>query len=100
MKLIRFIRKNFQLLFQTSPIQEPHQLNKSPVVSRKKRFITDIIGLGIQAFGAISQHKKQSKLQKSMKQLKHRQDVLYHKIEALEDDMISKLKKHLRNWIT
>ena len=30
-----------------------------------------------------------------MKHLKHRQDVLDHKIEALEDDM-----KHLRNWIT
>ena len=50
--------------YKVSPIQEPHQLNKSPIVSRKKRFITDIIGLGIQAFSAISQHRKQSKLQK------------------------------------
>ena len=58
------------------------------MVSRKKRFITDIIGLGMQAFSAISQHRKHSKLQKSMKHLKHRQDVLDHKIEALEDDMI------------
>ena len=47
-------------------------MNKSPVVSRKKRFITDIIGLDIQAFSAISQHPKQSKLQKSMKHFKHR----------------------------
>ena len=68
-------------------------MNKSPVVSRKKRFITDIIGLGIQAFSAISKHWKQSKLQKSMKHLKHRQDVLDHKIEALEDDMISITKE-------
>ena len=79
--------------FKVAPIQEPHQLNKYPIVSRKKRFITDIIGLGIQAFSAISQHRKQSKLQKSMKHLKHRQDVLDHTIEALEDDMISTTKE-------
>ena len=79
--------------YKVSPIQEPHQSNKSPIVSRKKRFITDIIGLGIQAFSAISQHRKQSKLQKGMKQLKHRQNVLDHKIEALEDDMISITKE-------
>ena len=79
--------------YKVGPIQKPHQLNKSPVVSRKKRFIKDIIGLGIQAFSAISQHRKQSKLQKSMKHLKHRQDVLDHKIEALEDDMISITKE-------
>ena len=75
--------------YKVGPIKEPHQLNKSSVVSRKNRFITDITGLDIQAFSAISQHRKQSKLQKSMKHLKHRQDVLNHKIEALEDDMIS-----------
>ena len=74
--------------YKLGPIQESHQLNKSPTVSRKKRFITDIIGLGIQAFSAISQHRKQPKLQKSLKHLKHRQDVLDHEIEALEDDMI------------
>ena len=79
--------------YKVGPIQEPHQLNKSLIVSRKKRFITDIIGLGIQAFSAISQHRKQSKLQKGMKQLKHRQNVLDHKIEALEDGMISITKE-------
>ena len=79
--------------YKVGPIQEPHQLNKSPVVSRKMRFITDIIGLGIQAFSVISQHRKKSKLQKSMKHLKHGQDVLDHKIEALEDDMISITKE-------
>ena len=79
--------------YKVGPIQELHQLNKSPIVSRKKRFITDIIGLGIQAFSAISQHRKQSKLQKSMTHLKHRQYVLDHKIEALEDDMISITKE-------
>ena len=61
--------------YKVGPIQEPHQLNKSLIVSRKKKFITDIIGLGIQAFSAISQNRKQSKLQKRMKHLKHRQDV-------------------------
>ena len=75
------------------PIKEPQQQNKFPQVSRKKRFITDIIGLGIQAFSAISQHRKQSKLERGMKQLKHRQNVLDHKIEALEGDMLSITKE-------
>ena len=52
--------------YKVGPIQESHQLNKSPIVSRKKRFITDIIEFGIQAFSAINQHRKQSKLQKNM----------------------------------
>ena len=46
--------------YKVGPIKEPQQKNKFPQVSRKKRFITDIIGLGIQAFSAISQHRKQS----------------------------------------
>ena len=79
--------------YKVGPVREPQQFNKTPAVSRKKRFITDIIGLGIQAFNAISAHRKQAKLQKSMKHLKHRQDVLDHKIEALEDDMISITKE-------
>ena len=79
--------------YKVGPIKEPQQLNKSPIISRKKRFIADIIGLGIQAFSVISQHRKQSKLQKSMKHLKHRKDVLDNKIEALEDDMISITKE-------
>ena len=74
-------------------MKKPQELSTSPVVSRKKRFLTDIIGLGIQAFSAISQHRKQNKLEKSMKHLKHRQDALDHKIEALEDDMISITKE-------
>ena len=79
--------------YKIGPMKKPQELNTSPVVSRKKRFITDIIGLGIQAFSAISQHRKQNKLEKSMKHLKHRQNVLDHKIEALEDDMISITKE-------
>ena len=78
--------------YKVGPIQEPHQSNKSPIVSRK-RFITDVIGLGTQAFSAISQHRIESKLQKGMKQLKHRQNALNHKIEASEDDMISITKE-------
>ena len=79
--------------YKIGPMKKPQELNTSPVVSRKKRFITDIIGLGIQAFSAISQHRKQNILEKSMKHLKHRQNVLDHKIEALEDDMISITKE-------
>ena len=79
--------------YKVGPMKKPQELNTSPVVSRKKRFLTDIIGLGIQAFSAISQHRKQNKLEKSMKHLKHRQDALDHKVEALEDDMISITKE-------
>ena len=79
--------------YKVGPIQEPQQPNKSPIVSGKKRFITDIIRLGVQACSAISQHRKQSKLEKGMKQLKRRQNVLDHKIEALEDDIISITKE-------
>ena len=74
-------------------MKEPQELNTSPVVSRKKIFFMDIIGLGVQAFSSISQHRKQTKLEKSMKHLKHRQDALDYKIEALEDDMISITKE-------
>ena len=79
--------------YRAGPIKEPKQQNKFPKISRKKRFITDIIGLGIQAFSAISQHRKQSKLEKGMKQLRHNQKVLDHKIEALEGDMLSITKE-------
>ena len=81
--------------FKLQSVREPStsQNNQSPTLSRKKRFLTEIIGLGIQAFSAISTHRKQSKLQKSMKHLKYRQDVLDNKIEALEDDMISITKE-------
>ena len=79
--------------YKVGPIKEPQQQNKSPQVSRKKRFIIDIIGLGIQAFSAISQHRKQSKLGRGMKQLKHRQNVLDHRIEAMEGDMLSITKE-------
>ena len=58
--------------------------------------LTEIIGLSIQAFSAVSTHRKQSKLQKSMKHLKYRQDVLDNKIETLEDDMISITKETLK----
>ena len=44
--------------YKVGPLREPQQFNKTPAVSRKKRFITDIIGLGIQAFSAISAHRK------------------------------------------
>ena len=82
--------------YKVDPIKEPQQQNKSPQVSRKKRFITDIIGLGIQAFSAISQHRKQSKLERGMKQLKHRQNVLDHRIEAKETfEEVDYLKREL-----
>ena len=48
--------------YKIGPMKEPQELNTSPVVSRKKIFLTGIIGLDIQAFSAISQYRKQTKL--------------------------------------
>ena len=96
MKITQIYEEEFPAIipnYKVGPIKEPQQQNKSPQVSRKKRFMTDIIGLGIQAFSAISQHRKQSRLKRSMKQLKHRQNDLDHKIEALEGDMLSITKE-------
>ena len=59
---------------------------------REKRFITDLISLGIQGISAFLNHRKQNKLQKGMKYLLMRQEALNNKIMALEDDMMSLTK--------
>ena len=41
-----------------------------------KRFITDLLSLGIQGFSAFYQNRKQNKLKKGMEKLFERQDIL------------------------
>ena len=57
--------------------------------TREKRFISDLIGLGIQGISALLGHRKQNKLKKSMKHLLMRQQELDNKIVSLENDMMS-----------
>ena len=57
--------------------------------SRKKRFITDLISLGIQGFTAFNTIRKVNQLKKGMKKLFEPQHHLENKVVRLEDDMIS-----------
>ena len=56
---------------------------------RKKRFISDLISLGIQGFTAFNTNKKVNQLKKGMKKLFEQQHHLENKVVRLEDDMIS-----------
>ena len=55
---------------------------------RKKRFLTDLISLGIQGFTAFNTNRKVNQLKKGMKRL-FKQHHLENKAVRLEDDMIS-----------
>ena len=57
--------------------------------TRKKRFITDLISLGIQGFTAFNTNRKVNQLKKGMKKLFEQQHHLSNKVVKLEDDMIS-----------
>ena len=57
--------------------------------SRKKRFITDLISLGIQGFTAFNTNRKVNQLKKGMKKLFEQQHHLENKVVKLEDDMTS-----------
>ena len=56
---------------------------------RIKRFITDLISLGIQRFTVVNTNRKLSQLKKGMKQLFERKNKIGNKVVELEDDMIS-----------
>ena len=55
----------------------------------KKRFITDLISLGIQGFTAFNTNRKVNQLKKGMKKLLEQQHHLENKVVRLEEDMIS-----------
>ena len=57
--------------------------------SRKKRFIADLISLGIQGFTAFNTNRKVNQLKKGMKKLFEQQHHLSNRVIKLEDDMIS-----------
>ena len=57
--------------------------------SRKKRFINDLISLGIQGFTAFNTNRKVNQLKKGMKKLFEQQHHLENKVVKLEDDMVS-----------
>ena len=57
--------------------------------SRKKRFITDLISLGIQGFTAFNPNRKVNQLKNGMKKLLEQKHHLENKVVKLEDDMMS-----------
>ena len=84
--------------FKAQDVEEPYfesGLGRKKRSVREKRFVTDLISLGIQGISALLNHRKQNKLQKGMKHLLMRQEVLNNKIIALEDDMMSLTKATL-----
>ena len=84
--------------FKAQDIEESYfesGLGRKKRSDREKRFVTDLISLGIQCISALLNHRKQNKLQKGMKHLLMRQEVLNNKIIALEDDMMSLTKATL-----
>ena len=65
--------------FKAQDMEEPYfesELGRKKRNVREKRFITDLISLGIQGISALLNHRKQNKLQKGMKHLLMRQEVL------------------------
>ena len=60
-----------------------------PELRRKKRFIADLISLGIQGFTAFNTNRKVKQLKKGMKRLFEGQHRLQNKVVKLENDMIS-----------
>ena len=63
---------------------------------RNRRFISDLISLGIQGISTIMTHRKQSKLAKGMKHLIKNQKTLNRRIIAVENDMMSLTKATLK----
>ena len=58
-------------------------------IRRTKRFIIDLISLGIQGFTAFNTNRKLSQLKKGMRQLFEKENHLENKVIELEKDMIS-----------
>ena len=69
--------------------------NGQPNAKRVKRFITDLLSLGIQGFSAFYQNRKQNKLKKGMEKLFERQEKLNNRVTKLDNDMISLAKTTL-----
>ena len=66
-------------------------------LARGKRFITDLIGFGMQGITALLNHRKQNELKKGMKILAENQDKLEGKINVVENEMLSITQTHMRD---
>ena len=74
--------------------------NTSVKKSRRKRWIADLISLGIQGISAYMQHRKRSKLEKGMRLLHRKQDFLNDRVVTLEEDMMSLARTTLKDLET
>ena len=76
----------------------PTELTSNPPnAKRVKRFITDLLSLGIQGFSTLFQNRKQNKLTKGMEKLFERQNKLENRVSRLDNDMISLAKTTLES---
>ena len=76
----------------------PTETTESPPnVKRVKRFITDLLSLGIQGFSAFYQNRKQNKLKKGMEKLFERQNKLNNRVSKLDNDMVSLARTTLKS---
>ena len=65
------------------------------VYHRGKRFIADLIGLGIQGITSLLNHRKQGELKKGMRMLKNRHSQIQGRISVVENEMMSLTQTHL-----
>ena len=59
------------------------------IYNRGKRFIADLIGLGIQGITSLLNHRKQRELKKGMKMLKDRHLQIQGRMSVVENEMLS-----------
>ena len=74
-----------------------YSLYGQPNGKRVKRFITDLLSLGIQGFSAFYQNRKQNKLKKGIKKLFERQNRLDNRVTRCDNDMISLARTTLKS---
>ena len=65
------------------------------IYHRGKRFIGDLIGLGIQGITSLLNHRKQGELKKGMKMLKDRHSQIQGRMSVVENEMMSLTQTHL-----
>ena len=75
--------------YPTTTTEQHVQTIAFPDTRRKKKFIADLIRLGIQGFTAFNTNRKVNQLKKGMKRLLEGQHKLEKKVVKLENGMIS-----------
>ena len=83
-----------------SIVKETYKRTKRAVkigLRRGKRFISDLIGLGIQGITALLNHRKQNELKKGMKMLAENQEAIQGEIKVMKDEMLSITQTHMRD---